>query len=73
MENFQGDRAVVPEIVGEKYGRHAPTPKLALDAVAISQPCLEPFGEICHSNLARGSIEEAQKHRDWLVGRVARD
>jgi hypothetical protein len=52
MQDLQGDWAVVPEIVGQKYGGHAASPELALDAVAISQTWLEPLAKICHSSLS---------------------
>jgi len=35
VKNLQGNRTVVPEIVGEKYRGHAATPKLPLDEVAV--------------------------------------
>jgi hypothetical protein len=41
MKNFEGNGAVMPKIAGEENGGHAATPKLALDAVAISQAALE--------------------------------
>jgi hypothetical protein len=41
VKNLQSNRAVVPEIVGEKYRGHAATAKLPLDTVAISQAALE--------------------------------
>jgi hypothetical protein len=44
MEHFQCDGPVVSEIVCEKYGGHAATPNLALDAVAVGQGGLQAVG-----------------------------
>jgi hypothetical protein len=41
MKNFEGNWAVMPKIACEENGGHAATPKLPLDAVAISQAALE--------------------------------
>ena len=44
VQDLQGDRTIVPEIVGEKHRRHATTAELALDAVAIGQAAPELLG-----------------------------
>jgi hypothetical protein len=52
MQDLQGDRTVVPDIMGQKYSGHAATPELALNAVAIGEATLEPVAKIYHSNLS---------------------
>jgi hypothetical protein len=37
VQHLERDRAVVPEIVGEKHRGHAPAAELALDAVVVGQ------------------------------------
>ena len=44
MKNFEGNGAVVPEVVCQKHGSHAATPKLPLDAVAIGKAAPELLG-----------------------------
>jgi hypothetical protein len=44
MQDLQGDRTVVPDIMGQKYSGHAATPKLPLDAVAIGKAAPELLG-----------------------------
>ena len=44
MKDFQSNRAVVPEVVCQKDGSHATTPKLPLDAVAIGKAAPELLG-----------------------------
>jgi hypothetical protein len=44
VQDLQGNRSIVPEIVGQKHGRHATTPKLPLDAVAIGKAAPELLG-----------------------------
>jgi hypothetical protein len=48
MHDLQRDRAVVPEIVGQKHRGHATPPQLALEPVAVNQATLELLAEVCH-------------------------
>jgi hypothetical protein len=48
VEDFQSDRAVVPQVVRQVDRGHAAPPKLALETVPISQATLEPLAEVCH-------------------------
>jgi hypothetical protein len=50
VEHLEGDWALVPEIVGEKYRGHAPPPQLTFQPVAIAQAALEPLLKF-HLNL----------------------
>ena len=44
MEDFQSNRAVVPEVVCQKHCSHATAPKLTLDTVAIGKAAPELLG-----------------------------
>ena len=44
LENLQGDRTVMPKIVGQKYCSHATTPELPLEAIAIGKAAPELLG-----------------------------
>ncbi len=48
MEQLQGDRPIMANIVGQVDGGHATAPQFALEAVAIGQTALELLAEICH-------------------------
>ncbi len=47
MEDLDGDRAVVTEVVGQIHGGHATCPELALDAVAVGESSCK-LGEPIH-------------------------
>jgi hypothetical protein len=44
VEHLERHVTFVPEIMGQKYGCHAATPKLTLDAVAIGEAAPELLG-----------------------------
>ena len=46
MQDLEGDRTVVPEIMGEIHGGHAATPELPLKPVAVSQATLKVLGKV---------------------------
>jgi hypothetical protein len=44
VHDFKRDRAIVPKIVGEKYGGHAATTELPVYAISIRKAALELLG-----------------------------
>ena len=53
MQHLERDRAVVPEVAGEKDRGHAPAPELALELVATAQPFLDLRPQIGHVGLSK--------------------
>ena len=48
MEHLKGDRALVPEVVGQKHGGHAAAAKLAFEPVSVGQAALELLAQVSH-------------------------
>ena len=48
MEHLQGDRAVVPEILGETDRGHPAPPELAFEQVAVTKGIPELDGKVGH-------------------------
>ena len=48
MQNLEGDRAVVTEVMRQVNRRHAPVTKLALDGIARRQALLELRTQVGH-------------------------
>ena len=46
MEDFEGNRPVVPEIAREIHSRHATAPELALERIATGKAGLERSAEV---------------------------
>ena len=51
MQHFERHRALVPEVVDQKYGRHPAPAKLAIEPVTVSQAILDLLAEVCHVGL----------------------
>ena len=48
MEDLQGDRPVMPEIVREKHGGKTTAPELALDTI-LGRELIRECGEVTHT------------------------
>ena len=46
VQHLEGDRAIVPEVLGEVDGRHAPAPELPLDRVALRESSAQAVRQI---------------------------
>ena len=54
-QHFDGDLALVLQILGEVDGRHAAAPYFPLDLVAVGEGGHEPSGDLIHEQLRWGT------------------
>jgi hypothetical protein len=48
VQDLQGYRSVVPQVVGEKHRGHAAPAQLAFEPVSVSQAALKPVEKVGH-------------------------